>query len=108
MSTTAEPVAEDPAPVEAARRELGLKAILAGHDALNVARRFAGQTFLFRVGNAGVAFVTQIFLARWMGSHEFGIYVYVWTWVLLLGTITGLGLISSPQRFIPAYFQRGE
>jgi O-antigen/teichoic acid export membrane protein len=108
MSTATEPIVEDPAPIDAAGRGRRLRAAFGGQRAVDVARRFAGQTFLFRVANAGVAFVTQIFLARWMGEHEFGVYVYVWTWVLLLGTITGLGLISSPQRFIPAYFQHGE
>jgi O-antigen/teichoic acid export membrane protein len=108
MSTAADPIIEDTAHVDAARPRFGPAALFAAHDAADVARRFAGQTFLFRVGNAGIAFVTQIVLARWMGAHEFGIYVYVWTWVLLLGTITGLGLSSSPQYFIPSYVQRGE
>ena len=42
-------------------------------------------------------------LARWMGSFEFGVYVYVWTWVLLLGGVVDFGLASSAQRFIPEY-----
>jgi O-antigen/teichoic acid export membrane protein len=42
-------------------------------------------------------------LARWMGSFEFGIFVYVWTWVLLIGGVVDLGLASSAQRFIPEY-----
>ena len=29
-----------------------------------------------------------------MGSFEFGIYVYVWTWVLLLGELVDLGLAT--------------
>jgi O-antigen/teichoic acid export membrane protein len=48
-----------------------------------------------------------VLLARWMGSHEFGIYVYVWTWVMLIGAIVDLGLASSAQRFIPDYAERG-
>ena len=34
----------------------------------------------------------QILLARWMGSFEYGTYVYVWTWLLLTGDIVHLGL----------------
>jgi O-antigen/teichoic acid export membrane protein len=75
---------------------------------INVVRRFASLAFGFRILNAGLAFVTQIALARWMGAHEFGIYIYVWTWVILLGTVTNLGLASSPQRFIPHYLHRGD
>src|SRR5688572_3079480 len=38
-----------------------------------------------------------------MGSFEFGIYVYVWTWVMLIGGLADLGLASGAQRFIPKY-----
>ena len=48
-------------------------------------QRLAGTVFLIRVASALLAFGSQILFARWMGSFEFGIYVYVWTWVLLLG-----------------------
>jgi hypothetical protein len=43
---------------------------------------------------------TQVLLARWMGGFAFGIYVYVWTWVLLIGGLVDFGL-SSAQRFVP-------
>ena len=39
---------------------------------------------------------SQVLFARWMGSFEFGIYVYVWTWVLLLGRRSISG--SAPRR----------
>jgi O-antigen/teichoic acid export membrane protein len=42
-----------------------------------------------------------------MGSYEFGIYVYVWTWVLLLGGVGEMGIGISSQRFIPEYAERG-
>ena len=48
-------------------------------------------------------FGSQILLARWMGSFEFGIYVYVWAWVLVIGEFADLGLASAAQRFIPEY-----
>jgi O-antigen/teichoic acid export membrane protein len=71
-----------------------------------VARRMAGTAFVIRVASAAVVFVSQILLARWMGSFEFGIYVYVWTWLLLLGDIVHLGLPLAAQRHIPEYIQR--
>jgi O-antigen/teichoic acid export membrane protein len=43
-----------------------------------------------------------------MGRFEFGVYVYVWTWVLLLGALVSLGLPSAAQRFIPEYLGHGE
>jgi O-antigen/teichoic acid export membrane protein len=70
-------------------------------------QRLAGTVFLIRVVSAMLAFGSQVLFARWMGSFEFGIYVYVWTWVLLLGQAIDLGLGTAAQRFIPEYRERG-
>ncbi|HLH97623.1 MAG TPA: lipopolysaccharide biosynthesis protein [Xanthobacteraceae bacterium] len=70
-------------------------------------QRLAGAVFLFRVVNAALAYGSQVLLARWMGGYEFGIYVYVWTWVLLIGQPLDLGLGTAAQRFIPEYRERG-
>jgi O-antigen/teichoic acid export membrane protein len=70
-------------------------------------QRLAGTVFLIRVFSAALAFGSQVLFARWMGTFEFGIYVYVWTWVLLLGQAIDLGLGTAAQRFIPEYRDRG-
>jgi O-antigen/teichoic acid export membrane protein len=72
------------------------------------AQRIAGSAFLIRVASAGILFVSQVVLARWMGRFEFGIYVYAWTWVGFLGMLSALGVGSSAQRFIPEYRTRGD
>jgi O-antigen/teichoic acid export membrane protein len=41
-----------------------------------------------------------------MGGFEFGIYVYAWTWLLLIGDLIHLGLPLAAQRAIPDYTQR--
>jgi O-antigen/teichoic acid export membrane protein len=79
-----------------------------GRSSIGITGRFASLAYVFRIANAGIAFLTQIALARWMGAHEFGIYIYVWTWVILLGAVTTVGLASSSQRFVPAYTERGD
>jgi O-antigen/teichoic acid export membrane protein len=71
----------------------------------SLARRLAGAAFLIRVVSALVAFLSQIVLARWLGGFQFGVYVYAWTWVLLLGGMVDLGLGSAAQRFIPEYIE---
>lgn len=76
----------------------------AGHHSL--ARRTAGAAFLIRFVSASFVYLSQVLLARWMGESEFGTYVYVWTWVLLIGDLIHLGLASAAQRFIPAYTQQ--
>jgi O-antigen/teichoic acid export membrane protein len=74
----------------------------------HLVQRLAGTVFLIRVASAILAFGSQVLLARWMGSFQFGIYVYVWTWVLLLGQAIDLGLGTAAQRFIPEYRERGQ
>jgi O-antigen/teichoic acid export membrane protein len=80
-------------------------ALFADGSDSSLARRLAGAAFLIRVVSAAIAFASQILLARWMGGFEFGVYVYTWTWVLLLGGMVDLGLGSAAQRFIPEYIQ---
>ena len=70
-------------------------------------QRLAGTVFLIRVVSAALAFGSQVLLARWMGTFEFGVYVYVWTWVLLIGQAIDFGLGTAAQRFIPEYRERG-
>jgi O-antigen/teichoic acid export membrane protein len=81
------------------------QALLAGESHHSLARRTAGAAFLIRFGSAAFVYLSQILLARWMGGPEFGLYVDVWTWVLLVGDLIHLGLASAAQRFIPAYTQ---
>lgn len=69
----------------------------------SLARRVAGFAFIIRAASAAAVYLSQIVLARWMGGFEFGIYVTVWTWVLLAGDIIHLGLPLAAQRFIPEY-----
>jgi O-antigen/teichoic acid export membrane protein len=80
-----------------------LRALFADGSDSSLARRLAGAAFLIRVASALLAFISQILLARWMGGFDFGIYIYAWTWVLLIGGMVDLGLGSATQRFIPEY-----
>ena len=81
--------------------------VLAPGDA-GAARRLAGGAFLMRVVNAGLGFATQILLARWMGAGEYGIYAYVWVWLLVLGGIGSLGLPVAALKFVPDCTHRGD
>ncbi len=74
------------------------------HESL--AQRAAGAAFLIRFVSAAFLYLSQVFFARWIGESEFGIYVYAWTWVQLLGDVLHLGLSTAAQRYIPRYIQQ--
>ena len=80
-----------------------LRALFTDGSESSLARRLAGAAFLISVASALIAFISQILWARWMGGFEFGIYIYAWTWVLLIGGMVDLGLGSASQRLIPEY-----
>src|SRR6202050_3442671 len=85
-----------------------LRALLGGSSEASVTRRLAGTIFIIRVVSAMMAYLSQILLARWMGGSDYGVYVYVWTWVLLLGSMMDFGISASAQKIIPEYRTRGE
>src|SRR6185437_7485418 len=66
-------------------------------------QRQAGTAFIIRVASAGIAFVSQVLIARWIGGSQFGSYIYVWTCLLVASDIVHLGLPLTAQRFVPEY-----
>jgi len=86
-----------------------LRALLTGGSSeVSLTRRLAGTIFIIRVVSAALAYLSQILLARWIGGSDYGVYVYVWTWVLLLGSMMDFGISASAQKIIPEYRTRGE
>ena len=114
------PSVAQPAPTRA-RDRLGhlwghlLDAVLApiiawwsGAGERRVAQRDALTVFVIRVASAGILYISQILLARWMGAAQYGVYVWMWTLVLVLGGMSHLGTGASLARLLPAYRERGE
>ena len=80
-----------------------LRDILVNSDEASVTKRLAGTVFIIRVFSAGLAYLSQVLLARWMGGSDYGNYVYVWTWVLLIGSMLDFGTSVAAQKIIPEY-----
>ena len=108
MTYTA-PSAAAPSPPGIARSLLSrLEALLNAAGDRDRVRRDAGLAFLVRVASAALMYLSQILLARWMGAFDYGIYVFVWTFVLVLGGLSHLGLSMVAMRLLPQYRETGE
>src|SRR6202158_1416729 len=91
-----------------ARLRAMLGGFVGGSSEASVTKRLAGTIFIIRVVSAALAYLSQILLARWMGGSAYGVYVYVWTWVLLLGSMMDFGISAAAQKIIPEYRTAGE
>lgn len=80
--------------------------IFAAEDKTN-AGRTSLTAFAIRIASALIALLSQVLMARWMGSFEYGIFVLVWTTMLILGNLSCLGFHTSLVRYIPEYRVRG-
>jgi O-antigen/teichoic acid export membrane protein len=103
MAMTASPRAETQRPLSFADAIARVKAWLSERSDNRIAQLAAGKAFLVRVASAFLALVSQVLLARWMGEFQFGVFIYVWTWVLMIGAMSDAGLSSAARRFIPEY-----
>ncbi len=82
--------------------------IVADKSHRGTAQKAAGYAFLIRILSAGITYLSQILMARWMGVQEYGIYINVWVYVLLLGYVCNLGFAPASQRIVPEYRETGQ
>jgi O-antigen/teichoic acid export membrane protein len=81
----------------------GLDAVLSGRGEKAAAGRIALFAFSVRVISAVIAFFSQVVLARWMGSAEFGVFVFVLVASVIVGGLSCLGFQTAVIRFAPEY-----
>jgi O-antigen/teichoic acid export membrane protein len=77
--------------------------LLTSQHKLYAVLKSAAQVLAIRVLGAGLAYASMVLLARWLGSHNFGIYAYVLITVTLLGLAFSVGFSSSGLRFVSSY-----
>lgn len=77
-------------------------------EALGRAQRSAATVFAIRVAGAGLAYGTQVLMARLMGQAEYGVFALVWVWIAILGHGSLWGVGQAVCRLVPGYRVRGE
>ena len=60
-------------------------AIAAGKDEKALSQRTALMAFTIRIISAFIAYVSQVLIARWLGTYEYGIFVWVWVAAIICG-----------------------
>lgn len=85
---------------------------------LQLVRRFEGGedtrardqallTLGLRVIGAGLAFVSQALVARWLGLEAYGVFALAWVFVVVCGSLAPIGFGASVIRFASAYRRHG-
>lgn len=66
----------------------------------------SAPAFFVLVSGAGVSYVAQVMTARIVGPESFGIYMLAVAWMVMLATLSTLGLHVSLLRLVPTYSAR--
>ncbi|MEO0797612.1 MAG: polysaccharide biosynthesis C-terminal domain-containing protein [Pseudomonadota bacterium] len=82
--------------------------VWAANDERAATQRSALVAFSVRVGSAALLYLSQIAMARWMGTFDYGVYVFAWTWILLLGGLSHCGLDVGAMRLVSQYREHGQ
>src|SRR5207302_1621421 len=74
-----------------------------GSEALSrVARGSIGALFIYGAG-AGLTYCSQLVIARIVGIDTYGVYAYVFSWMVVLAYFSALGFDVALLRFVPSY-----
>lgn len=76
--------------------------LFAGASVKQFAFGSAAAFSVYVVGH-GLAFITQLLIARTLGAESYGIYAYVVAWMSLLSYVCALGFNVALVRFVPIY-----
>lgn len=82
--------------------------ILNGEDDHARAQRMALMVFTIRVVSAVIAFASQVMLARWLGTFEYGIFVGVWVTLIVASTLASAGFPAAVTRLVAEYRQKNQ
>lgn len=82
--------------------------VVIARDDRTLAQRTAFIAFVIRAASAALGLVSQILLARWLGTYEYGVFAFAYVTLVLLGSLLPLGYSTAGQRFIAEYSEKGD
>lgn len=65
--------------------------------------RGASVSLLIKIAGTGIAFFSEVFLARLMGEKDYGVYAYVITWLNVLLLFSKVGCDNLLVKYVSAY-----
>ncbi|HEV3248293.1 MAG TPA: polysaccharide biosynthesis C-terminal domain-containing protein [Beijerinckiaceae bacterium] len=74
-----------------------------GDPSIERVKRGGVAAFGIFVIGAGLTYCSQLLIARLVGADTFGIYTYVFAWMVVLAYFSALGFDVALLRFVPAY-----
>ncbi len=74
-------------------------------QATSLAHR-AGTALVWIALGTPVSYLSHLFLARWLGAAEYGLFAFVMTWAPLLTIVAAFGIPTTALRFIADYGAR--
>jgi len=77
--------------------------IIKSRDLSSVLFRGAAGSLIINVSQAGITFVSHIFLARLLGKDNYGDYVYVFSWLSILLIFSVFGFDKALIRYLASY-----
>jgi O-antigen/teichoic acid export membrane protein len=78
-----------------------------GPDIFARLARGAGVTFVILAGSAGLGFIGQALMARWLGAAGYGLVTHVVNWAEIVALLAGMGLSAGCVRYVPQYGATG-
>ena len=82
--------------------------VATGQDDTARSQRGAVLAFAIRMASAFIAYLSQVLIAWWLGAGEYGIFVWVWTALIVISLLASLGFPSAAVRFVAQYGALGQ
>lgn len=78
------------------------------HDRISSLLRYCSWIVALNIVGGLVLYGLNIFLAQFMGVKQYGIYIYVLTWITIISLLSRIGFDTVLMKYVTAYFAQGK